>query len=203
MEISNLPIIVNKRSVNVMFGKYNQSDWELIRKDIELTKKSNKIKQRLGLRRVVSSELSEAIYCYITASLKYRSCSNSKGESMSFDAYNIKNKQTVQVKSTIIKNDCTSFGTSIKEDVIAFLDLEKIFDEKINTQKLSNKELVKLISLTYIEKKDIKRLLGTVINKGKNETVADQQSQGRRPRLSIKQFIKQRGLKSENILICK
>ena len=100
------------------------------------------------------------------------------GTSGSFDNYDTKSHERIQVKSTTIETDLTSFGPKSVWDVLYFLDFYRDgkFDGKFDVYKIPNK-------LIY----------GHQVSS--TESFTQQQKQGRRPRFSIKGGI----IRPENI----
>jgi len=100
------------------------------------------------------------------------------GTSGSFDNYDIKSHERIQVKATTIETDLTSFGPRSVWDVLYFLDFYRDgkFDGKFDVYKIPNK-------LIY----------GHQVSS--TESFTQQQEQKRRPRFSIKGGI----IRPENI----
>lgn len=94
------------------------------------------------------------------------------GTSSSYDCYNPKTHERIQIKATTIRYDLTSFGPESVWDVLYLLDFYRDgkFDGKYDVYKIPN-------NLIYNFK----------INK--TQTFRDQQKQGRRPRFSLKKKI--------------
>jgi len=143
--------------------KINIKDSTLSREEI-----IGKITRRPNL----SEFFSEAFWCLYN--LKYMN--NNKVcrilEGSSADTYDIVNGKYQQIKASIIENDLTSFGPRTKFDELIFLDFSYL-DGSADIYKI-----------------DYEILKKTLLNKRKKETFEDQQKQGRRPRLSLKKFIK-------------
>lgn len=95
-----------------------------------------------------------------------------KGTSGSFDCYDPRTQERIQIKATTIEYDLTSFGPESVWDVIYLLDFYRNgkFDGKYDVYKIPN-------DLIY----------NYQINR--TQTFRDQQSQGRRPRFGIKKNI--------------
>ncbi|MDH5795950.1 MAG: Bsp6I family type II restriction endonuclease [Anaplasmataceae bacterium] len=121
----------------------------------------------------VPSVLSEGIISYLYRNIRVHSIKGKGADSLktSMDNFNIHTKKRIQVKSTCIQNDCTSFGPKTDYDELLFIDF---YDEKIRVFNLSD---------------HIEILKSTVLNKKKNETFLMQQQAGRRPRLSLKKDV--------------
>jgi hypothetical protein len=95
-----------------------------------------------------------------------------KGTAASYDCYNPKTYERIQIKATTIRYDLTSFGPDSVWDVLYLLDFYRDgkFDGKYDVYKIPN-------DLIY----------GHQISK--TQTFRDQQKQGRRPRFGIKSKI--------------
>lgn len=117
----------------------------------------------------VPDVISEALYCYFFDAIR----TNAVAGAGSHDAINVNNHHGVQVKSTSIENDLTSFGPTSTWDELYFMDFAPngSVDGKIDFYKIDV---------------NIKNI---ILNTSKGETFADQQAQGRRPRFSIKREI--------------
>ncbi|MEA4822268.1 MAG: Bsp6I family type II restriction endonuclease [Erysipelotrichales bacterium] len=124
--------------------------------------------------------LSEGLLCY---ALKYYR-TNGKN-SHGYDAYDLNTNKGIQIKSSSIEDDCSSFGPKTKWDKIYFL---KFFPQ-------SHNGLVEIYDISDYKLDDL------LLNVEKNETFKDQQEQGRRPRFSINmKIIKKNNLKPIKIL---
>ncbi len=102
------------------------------------------------------------------------------GTARSYDAVDLVTHEGIQVKSTSIESDLTSFGPTSTWDVLIFMDFAPtgVVDGTVDIYRINT------------HPRDI------VLNRKKGETFTDQQMQGRRPRLSIKaQIINPEGLK--------
>jgi len=97
---------------------------------------------------------------------------NVRGTPSSYDCYNPKTNERIQIKATTIRWDLTSFGPTSVWDVIYLLDFYRDgnFDGTYDVYKIPNK-------LVYNHQVS------------KTQTFRDQQEQGRRPRFSIKRSI--------------
>jgi len=95
-----------------------------------------------------------------------------QGTSGSFDCYNPKTHERIQIKATTIESDLTSFGPDSVWDTLYFLDFYRSgkFDGKYDVYKIPNN----LIYNHQINKK---------------QTFKDQQKEKRRPRFGIKKSI--------------
>lgn len=164
-------ISVKLKDGTLVVGDYfEENDYKKI---VDIFKKWQEINFKLkslnGRTINVPDVISEALYCIYFNAVR---TNNSKG-AHSYDAVDIKSGKGVQVKSSSIQNDLTSFGPKSTWDKLIFIDFAPTgkVDGNINIYEI---------------KQDITKI---VINKGKSETFKDQQLQGRRPRLSIKKEI--------------
>ncbi len=153
----------------IVIGDYfSDSDYEKIKEIFQKWLDINGNLKSLGGRALnVPDIVSEAIYCYFFDAVR------TNNTARSYDAVNIKNHAGVQIKSTSIKNDLTSFGPKSTWDELFFIDFApngKI-DGRVDIYKI---------------KDNFKSL---IMNGKKGETFTDQQKQGRRPRFSIKKEI--------------
>lgn len=131
---------------------------------------------KLGLRDYKSREpnfpegLSEVAFCLWSGSSRFV---DAKGLSnCSFDTFNTQTSRAEQIKACSIESDLTSFGPKSKWNDLYFLDFYN--DGKVN-------------GLFDIYKIPSKFIYENKVNK--NQTLKDQQREGRRPRLCIKKSI--------------
>jgi hypothetical protein len=115
----------------------------------------------------VPDVFSEAIYGIFFDAIR------TNGTGYSYDCVDIKTGEGIQVKSSSIEYDLTSFGPTSTWDKLIFADFSN--DGKIDG-----------VIRFYEIDEDIYSI---VLNSKKNETFKDQQQQGRRPRFSIKRTI--------------
>ena len=126
---------------------------------------SNETARKINLPEFIS----EGCWCILTGSVRVLKPSSA-------DTYNLKTQRAEQIKASVIENDLTSFGPKSKWDDLYFLDfsyLDGTFDVYQIPTDLLKREIV---------------------NKKKGETFEDQQKQGRRPRLSLKKFVRNHGI---------
>ena len=169
---------VKLKSGALAVGDYfDDADYEKIKLIFERWRDLNRDLTDLGGRAInVPDVVSEALYCYFFGAVR----TNDVATAGSYDAVNIENHNGVQVKSTSIVNDLTSFGPTSTWDELWFMDFAPngSVDGRVDFYKIDV---------------DVKNI---VLNASKGETFADQQAQGRRPRFSIKKEIIQKyGLK--------
>ena len=130
----------------------------------------------------VPDVVSEAIYCYLYDAVR---TNGSEAGAGSYDAVDLSDGSGVQVKSTSIPEDLTSFGPRSKWDKLFFLDFcpNGSVDGQVDVYEI---------------KDDVRNI---VLNASRGETFADQQEQGRRPRFSIKkEIIKKNGQKPDKTI---
>ncbi len=125
--------------------------------------------------------LSETAICLEMGWYRVNNSKLSGNFNSSFDCYDPKANDRIQVKATSIEEDLTSFGPKSVWDRLCFLDFYK--DGEWNGK------------YDYYDI-DTKSIGNIILNQEKNETFQDQQRLGRRPRLSIKkQFIKEKNIR--------
>lgn len=155
----------------VVVGDYfDDNDFEKIKDIFHEWQNVNGELKKLGGRNLnVPDVFSEALYCYFFGGIR----TNGDAKAHSYDAVNMETGNGIQVKAASIANDLTSFGPKSKWDELWFVDLAPngTVDGQVDIYKINE---------------DVKSL---IMNKAKNETFADQQAQGRRPRFSIKKEI--------------
>ena len=135
------------------------------------------LKSLKGRNLNVPDVFSEALFCLAFDAVR---TNDAKG-AHSYDCVIKSTGEGVQVKSASIPNDCTSFGPTSTWDLLYYADFAP------NGYVDGN---------VYFYEIDSDDIYGLVLNQKKNETFADQQAQGRRPRFSIQsKIIKEKNLK--------
>jgi len=124
--------------------------------------------------------ISETAFCLYKETSKRVLKVHGKGCNASADTYDIKKLRAEQIKATSVEEDLTSFGPKSKWDDLYFLDFYK-------DGALDGSFDVYLI--------DSELIYNRIVHKKNNETFRDQQNQKRRPRLSIKEIIKEYKIK--------
>lgn len=164
-----------KDGTPVIGDLFEDDEYQKIKEIFSAWLKINKLLQALGGRGLnVPDVVSEGIYCYLFKAVR------TNGTARSYDAVDVATGEGVQVKSTSISDDLTSFGPRSTWDKLIFMDFAPsgVVDGRVDIYEI---------------KSDLSTF---VLNRRNNETFADQQRQGRRPRLSIKgQIINPEGLK--------
>jgi hypothetical protein len=139
----------------------------------------------------VPEGISETMYCMITTCGRYykpkpknnptgKVYKTEKLESRSFDAFDVVNNKTVQVKATQITNDCTTFGPNSKWDELVFMDFYNggNIDGTVDVYSIPTDLVHKVIVCRYDKKT------------GETDiTFLRQQELQRRPRFSVKNSI--------------
>lgn len=149
---------------------FDDNDYHKIKLIFEKWRNLNQDLASLGGRAInVPDVVSEALYCYFFHAIR----TNATTHAGSYDAINIDSHNGIQIKSTSIESDLTSFGPNSTWDELWFIDFAPngTVDGQVDFYKID------------ISIKDI------ILNSSKNQTFADQQTQGRRPRFSIKEKI--------------
>ena len=121
----------------------------------------------------VPDVVSEGLFAHYFNAIR----TNDETAAGSYDCVSLTGGLGIQVKSSSIPDDLTSFGPKSTWDELYFMDFSSGVDAKV--YKIPNSSVYNM-----------------VLNKKKNETFVDQQNQGRRPRFSIQEsIIKPQGLK--------
>lgn len=178
MNISNIMltekrnlIIDGKHYSNINVDIFDNSDkkkvCEIYELWADLSKKLNKYK----CRKANFPEISEVIFCLVCNSWRLNATPIT-GTHSSFDCYNYKTKKTIQVKSTSVKGDLTSFGPKSEWNELYFLDFYNNgnYDGTFDVYMIPNEEIY-----------------NTKVNQ--NQTFKEKQETGQRPRFSIKKKI--------------
>lgn len=118
--------------------------------------------------------LSETFYCILTHAVRYVSSKYQQLEDASFDAFDLVKEKTIQVKSTQIEFDCSSFGPESKWDNLVFVDFynDGNIDGTVDIYDLSD---------YYLD--------DVIVSKKAQITFKQRQEEGKRPRFSIKESI--------------
>ncbi len=147
---------------------FNKSDGKKWKRLFDMWKKL-----KLGMRKYKSREpnfpegLSEVAFCIFSGSKRFISLPGG-GINSSFDTFNLETKRAEQIKACSVESDLTSFGPNSKWDDLYFLDFynQGKLDGTFNIYKIPS-------DLIYNMK----------VNK--DQTMKEQQKEGRRPRFSI------------------
>lgn len=108
----------------------------------------------------------EGLYCYVTNSVRVIKV---YGSSSSCDCYNFDTNQRIQIKSSQLEEDCSSFGPKSQFDELVYLHINPMTGEILLYDQLQQ----------YLKNLQISA----------TQSFEDQKKQGRRPRFSIKKKI--------------
>ncbi|MEO2068845.1 MAG: Bsp6I family type II restriction endonuclease [Desulfurobacteriaceae bacterium] len=173
MKIKEKEIILFGEKVRAKVQEFEKSDITRLKELWNLWYRlSQKLKEYSGgeARKINFPEfISEGCWCILTGSVRVIYPSSA-------DTYNLETKRAEQIKASVIENDLTSFGPKSRWDDLYFLDFSRL-DGTFDVYKIP----------TDLLKREI-------LNKKKGETFEDQQKQGRRPRLSLKEFVRKHGI---------
>ena len=139
----------------------------------ELTTASELIDSRVPN---LGEAFTEIAFCIWHGSFRYLKPSNcsltftQRLTNASLDTYHLGTQKSEQIKATIADRAPSSFGPDSKEDAMYFLDF-------FNDGNVNGTFTVYQIPLSTLH--------SLILNKSKNESFADQCSQGRRPRLTL------------------
>ena len=128
--------------------------------------------------------LSEVAFCLWSGSVRKVNCT---GSHTSFDTYNLRLNRMEQVKACSVEKDLTSFGPNSVWDDLYFLDFW-------NSGSVDGSFDVYLIPNEVIYNYPVNR----------NQSLRDQQLQGKRPRVHMKALIGENRIrpKASNVKVC-
>jgi hypothetical protein len=172
MIIENIKLVLPEGDFNTTVYKFEESDKKHIKDMIviwnNLSQKLKQIKAR-GIN--IPEGISEPLYCLVANNKEVvRTTRSISGANSSFDCYNIRTKERIQVKACSVLPDLSSFGPKSKYDKLIFMDLSNIALGDFRIFDIS----VDLIDEHKVNKK---------------QTFLEQQQQQRRPRFSIAKII--------------
>lgn len=170
-----------KDGTQVCGDEFEEQDLECLKQVFHRWMSMNADLKSLGGRNLnVPDVFSEGLFCLGFDAVRTNKTAHS------YDCVIKATGEGVQVKSASIESDCTSFGPTSTWDRLFFADFvpHGVIDGEVWFYEISSEDIYNL-----------------VLNKRKGETFRDQQRQGRRPRLSIKQLIiKEKGLQPVKIM---
>lgn len=174
-------LMLKKKGKKEFYGKMHSCEFidlnksnskDLIKYYDDFKKLCESTKKISGRMPNLSEAFTEGIYCYLTNSIRVIKISSTKDDKLSnsFDCYNFDKEKSIQIKSSTMKCDCSSFGPNTQFDILIFMDFSKLPEFKVYE-----------IDKKYLD--------DVVVCSKKNETVKTQKEQNRRPRFSIKKKI--------------
>ena len=167
MQRENISLILPEGEFSVEATRFIEEDRHRLAKVYRTWRELSDELRTMGGRGVNLPEvLSEGAFCLEMDVL--RVVSNISGANSSWDCFDIDTQKRIQVKACSVLPDLTSFGPTSQWDEIYFLDFFRNgdWDGTFDIYKVSN-------DLIYNHR----------VNE--NQTLRDQQKQGRRPRFSI------------------
>lgn len=180
MKTKNTKLILPEGEFNVNADYFDETDIiPLIEIYDNWRNLSNKLKNFNARAVNLPEGLSEVVFCYFMDCIRLNNPKISGNVNTSFDAYSIKTKKRIQIKSCSVLPDLTSFGPKSQWDELYFQDFyrEGEWDYTVD---------IYLIPNHYIYSQKV----------NKTHTLKQMQSEGKRPRFSIyKEIITQNKLK--------
>ncbi len=177
MRVKNKEIILDKHKVEIQIAYLDKTDGKEFKRLFDLWKKLNLGLKKYGRGVNIPEVISEGMFCVFSGSVRYIKKIKGVGK-VSFDTINIDESRREQIKATSIDNDLTSFGPRTEWDDLYFIDF-------YNNGKLDGTFNVYLIPNDVI--------YSNQVNSG--QTMRQQQEEKRRPRMSIKEIIKNKKIK--------
>ncbi len=178
MERKRVKIKLPEGEFETTVSIFTKSDRKFLYKIYRLWRLLSSLLQKINSRAINLPEgLSEGAFCLEMGVA--RITENIPGANTSFDCFDLKTNERIQVKACSVLPDLTSFGPKSVWDKIYFVDFyrEGKWDGTFDIYLIDNEDI-------YNHK----------VNK--NQTLREQQKQGRRPRFSIySDIIKAKGLK--------
>lgn len=167
-----------KNKIMVKGDEFDKKDYQKLKKIFQQWLEINKeLKSLKGRALNVPDVFSEALFCIFFDAIR----TNDDPNARSYDCVIKSTGEGVQIKSASIPYDCTSFGPTSTWDILYYIDFAP--NGKIDGN-------------VYFYEIDSSKIYKLILNKSKQETFADQQKQGRRPRFSMKsRIIKENNLK--------
>lgn len=177
MKIKNKEITLNSSKVEIQIAYLDKGDGKEFKRLFDLWKELNLGLKKYGRGVNIPEVISEGMFCVFSGSVRYVKKIKGEGK-VSFDTINVEKFRREQIKATSIDNDLTSFGPKTEWDDLYFLDfykdgeLDGVFD-------------------VYLIPNDL--IYSNKVNRG--QTMEQQQGEKRRPRMSIKEIIKDHKIK--------
>ena len=178
MEIKNEKILIEKKLYDAQLQYFGKNDQKKLKDLYSYWKQLKSGMEQFKSRHPNLPEgISESAFAIFFNSPRVINVSGKT--SGSFDNYDTKSHERIQVKATTIETDLTSFGPKSVWDVLYFLDFYRDgkFDGKFDVYKIPGKINIKNIQVS------------------KTKTFREIQDAGKRPRFSIKDKI----IRPENI----
>ena len=176
LEIKNEKILIEKKLYDAELQYFEKSDQKHLKDLYSYWKKLKSGMEKIKSRHPNLPEgISESAFAIFFNSPRVISVTGTSG---SFDNYDTKSHERIQVKATTIETDLTSFGPKSVWDVLYFLDFYRDgkFDGKFDVYKIPDDSI-------YSQQVS------------KTKTFREIQKEGKRPRFSIKGGI----IRPENI----
>lgn len=172
MEINKYILKLDGNEVEIEIAHLSKIDGGEFKKIFDLWKKMNEGLGKYGRKANLPEVISEGMFCVFSGSVRYVRKIKGKGK-VSFDTINLQKSTREQIKASSIKEDLTSFGPKTEWDELYFLDF-------YNNGNLDGTFDIYLIPNNLIYSNRVNN----------SQTMKDQQSEKRRPRMSIKKIIK-------------
>lgn len=172
MKIQSKDIILENQKIKIQIAHLNKNDGKEFKRLFDIWKKLNSGLKKYGRGVNIPEVISEGMFCVFSGSVRYVKKIKGTGK-VSFDTINLETSRREQIKATSIEHDLTSFGPKTQWDDLYFIDF-------YNNNKLDGTFNVYLIPNDLI--------YSNQVNSG--QTMKQQQEEKRRPRLSIKEIIK-------------
>ncbi len=178
MKTDKHQIALDGNNIEIEVAHLDKKDGVEFKKLFDLWKKLNNGLEKYGRKVNIPEVISEGMFCVFTGSVRYMKKIKGKGK-VSFDTINLEKSSREQIKATSIETDLTSFGPRTEWDELYFVDF-------FNDGKLDGTFNIYLIPNKLIYANQV----------NSSQTMQDQQAEKRRPRMSIKEIIKNNKIKA-------
>lgn len=172
MKEEDIKIPFNGKEIKIKTLKYDINDFETVKNIYKYWLSLNLELLKVKSRSInIPEGLSEVAFCLFMNTVRVSESKN-KDFKTSFDVYDLEKNKKIQLKSTSVYEDLTSFGPESEWDDLYFLDFFKDgkWDGSFDVYLIAN-------ALIYNQK----------VNK--KQSFKDVQKEGKRPRFSIKKEI--------------
>ncbi|MEA3273342.1 MAG: Bsp6I family type II restriction endonuclease [Patescibacteria group bacterium] len=177
MKLQKQKVVIDNHELAIEIAIMSQTDAKAFKRLFDLWKRLNVGLSKYGRKVNIPEVLSEGMFCVFSGSVRFQRKIRGAG-TVSFDTINLKSNRKEQIKATSIAKDLTSFGPKTEWDDLYFMnfyrngDLDGSFD-------------VYLIPNNLIYEKQV----------NKNQILRQQQTEKRRPRMSIQEIIQENKIK--------
>ena len=177
MKLQKQKIIIDSQELDIEVAIISKTDAKVFKRLFNLWKRLNIGLSKYGRKVNIPEVISEGMFCVFSDSVRFQRKIKGVGK-VSFDTINLKSNRREQIKATSIEKDLTSFGPKTEWDDLYFMDFYRNGD-------LDGSFDAYLIPNNLIYDKQV----------NEKQTLKQQQAEKRRPRMSIKEIIRENKIK--------